>query len=139
MFRVDIAFTSTMTLYLIVELILAFCPYPIGAGCKQDPFKYGWHDRSIMWLNFLSSLLIIVLVLILSYKRRKENQARQLSTTSTTQSEELDHFNSKSQDRFQKQITIIAVFYLISSVAELVYIRFCYEEVKLGGLLCIDN
>lgn len=41
----------------------------------------------------------------------------------TTTSIELDEFENSSKDRFETQITIITLFYLISSLADIFYVQ----------------
>jgi len=65
--KAHIAFSLVVTIYLVIETILAFFPRPIGAGCLEDPSEFGWHDKSIMWLDTIEAALMIILALILFF------------------------------------------------------------------------
>ena len=63
-----------MTLYLCIEVILGFFPGQLGAGCLDHPTDFGWHDRSIQYIDSIEAIMIVVMTLTIVVKARQERK-----------------------------------------------------------------
>ena len=90
-------FSGLLTFYIVVEVILAFCPNPLGAGCSDDPNEMGWHEKSIMWVDTVEAALIILLaILLLIYSQKETKRIKSMQNT------DIKSFKSKQLQQFRK-------------------------------------
>lgn len=59
----NIVFTSSITLFLGMELITSFFQPPIGVACSGIGDNT-WHFMSIIWLDTLQSAIMVALVIV---------------------------------------------------------------------------
>ena len=140
MCSINLGFTGAVTLYLFMEVFLSFFNQPLGAGCKIDPNFSRWHFASIMWLDLIQSMLMCVLVCFMYYKKSQQNKSGDRPLGSVC-SEDFGDDDDKMQteERFQAQINIITIFYLVSSTADWLYIIFGEHALTKGNMYCLDD
>lgn len=131
----NIVFTGIVTLFLLIEVVSSFFPPPVGASCKPEAGKNGWHWASLVWLDVAQSAMMMALAIAAHFLQKR--RARQESTSVVR--DMVVEFTTDMEEKFELQIYVITIFYLISCLFDVVYIATAAEEIKVSALECVEN
>ena len=133
-FRVNLVYTSSVALFLLLEVATSFCLPPVGTSCDHKNQKNHWHWSSIIWLDASQSALMVALVIVMWRALLKRRSDPHVEIEDVHKS-----FRQDSQVRFQTQIKLIALFYVFSSFADWFYYSVGKKDLQQGNIECLNT